>query len=521
MTHIHLTHTIDQITIYEDRADVVRTANVTLPAGAHEMRFSLLSPLIDEDRIVARLEGPGHVDDVVVVRTVVDDGLDAIQARRAQRGRDRDRLRVEQQKAEDDLNLATHELRSTEQCLAWWSSANARRLGRGLHGAGAAAAAEQDAAFAGFQQKLLQGADEVSVAYAQLTRITEQLQKIELDDQRPEPTRNRRVCDVVVRASSTGGDCKVVLSTVLPCAAWRPTHEARLLRSSKHEQPRIRFFTHGAVWNRTGEAWKNARLVLSTARPALGAELPPLSEDRLQLRQKSAEERKTIVVEHRIEALPPSATQGGAPGVDDGGEARVFSVPSCDIPDDGRPHQVELASFEAPCAVANVAIPQKAPQVFLRASFANAGRGPILAGPVTLVDNGAWTGTGDVLFTGAGEDLDLSFGSDDRFSVHMNKRSIIDKKLVGKDVEHWLQEVTLTSTATTTEQVLVLLRFPVSELAQVKVLQSPQHGTEGEIKLDAHGLGRVITTIEPGRERRIAAAFSFDTSGDVRMPAPW
>jgi uncharacterized protein (TIGR02231 family) len=513
---IALTHKLEQATIYEDRVDVVRTASVTLTAGAHALRFRLLSPLIDEDRLVARLEGPGHVDDVVVVRHVVDDGLDEIKKRREQRGRDRQRLRVELQAAQDDVDLAQHELRSAEQCLSWWSTANARRLGRGL---ASNAPADQDAAFAGFQTNLLHAADVANAAAAQLARVQESLKQVDLDDARPEPTRKRRVCDVIVRASSTGGDHKVVLTTVLPCAAWRPTHEARLLREAGG--PRVRFLTHGAVWNRTGEAWTGVKLVLSTARPALGAELPPLSPDRLSLRQKSAEERKTIVVEQRIEAVPDSATKGGAPGVDDGGEARVFSVPACDIPDDGRPHQVELASFEAPCAVAKVAVPEKAPQVFLRASFVNAGRGPILAGPVTLVDNGAWTGTGDVLYTGAGEDMDLSFGSDDRFAVRLNKRCIVEKKTLGKDLEHWLQEVTLTSTATTAEQVLLLLRLPVSELAQVKVLQSPQHGTEGELKLDAHGLARVTTTIEPGRDRRVAAAFLYETTGDVRIPSPW
>ncbi|MDP2344788.1 MAG: DUF4139 domain-containing protein [Deltaproteobacteria bacterium] len=513
---IELTHKLEQATIYEDRVDVVRTASVTLSAGAHALRFRLLSPLVDEDRLVARLEGPGHVDDVVVVRYVVDDGLDEIKNRREQRGRARQRLRTELQLAQDDADLSQHELRATEQSLSLWSVANARRLGRGL---ASNAPADQDAALAAFQTRLLQAADVANAAHAQLARLQESLKQIDLEDARPEPTRKRRVCDVIVRASSTGGDHKVVLTTVLPCAAWRPTHEARLLREGTSQ--RVRFVTHAAVWNRTGEAWTGVKLVLSTARPALGAELPPLSADRLSLRQKTAEERKTIVVEHRVEAIPDSATKGGAPGVDDGGEARVFSVPACDIPDDGRPHQVELASFEAPAATAKVAVPEKAPQVFLRASFVNAGRGPILAGPVTLVDNGAWTGTGDVLYTGAGEDLDLSFGSDDRFAVRMNKRCIIEKKTLGKDIEHWLQEVTLTSTATTSEQVLVLLRLPVSEVAQVKVLQSPQHGTEGELKLDAHGLARVTTTIEPGRERRIATAFSFDTSGDVRMPPPW
>ncbi len=513
-----LDHRLEQVTIYEDRADVVRTAAITLTSGAHPLRFTALSPLIDEDRLVARLEGPGHIDDVVIVRKVVDDGLDEIQARRAQRSRERQALQAELQRAQDDVDLSLHELRATEQCLQWWASANARRLGKGEGGDDVDTGL--DAGFADFQKKLVQAADVVDAAHAGLSCVQEALKQIDVEDARPEPTRKRRVCDVIVRASSTGGECRVVLSTVLPCAAWRPTHEARLLRSEA-KATSVRFLTHAAVWNRTGEDWKNAKLVLSTARPALGAELPPLSEDRLHLRQKSAEERRTIVVEHRTEAVPPSATQGGAPGVDDGGEARVFSVAAADIPDDGRPHLVELASFEAPCTLAHVAIPEKAAQVFVRASFVNSGRGPILAGPVNLVDQGAWTGTGDVLYTGAGDDLDLSFGSDDRFAASINKRCIVEKKTLGKDIEHWLQEVTVTSTSTTPQQVLVLLRLPVSELAQVKVLQSPQHGTEGELKLDSHGLARVTTTIEPGRERRIAAAFAFDTSGDVRLPPPW
>jgi uncharacterized protein (TIGR02231 family) len=283
----------------------------------------------------------------------------------------------------------------------------------------------------------------------------------------------------------------------------------------------MRVTTHGAVWNRTGEAWRGARLVLSTARPSLGAELPGLSEDRLRLRQKTAEEKKTIVIEHRIERVPPSASQGGAPGVDDGGEARIFAVDGADIPDDGRPHSVELASFEVPCALLRVAIPERAPQVFLRASFKNGGRHPLLAGPVTLIDNGAWAGTGDVLFTGAGDDLDLSMGSDDRFTVRLTKKVIIEKRTLSKDLSHYVQEATLTSTATTPEPVLVILRLPVSEVAQVKVLQSPQHGTDGELKIDAHGLARVNAVLAPGKDKKVAVAFTFDTSGDVQIPAPW
>ncbi len=532
---IDLDHTISQVTVYEDRADVVRVAVVDLPAGAHALRFVALSPLIDEARLVARFEGGagvGHVDDVVVVRRVVDDGLDDILRRREARGRVRDQINSERRAATDDVDHSVHAQGIVERALALWTRAEGRRLGRGDDGANV------DDALQKFRLQLHQAAEAVATAQARLARLDERLRKIQLDDDRKEPSRQRRVCDVIVRVSSTGGSARVVLTTIVPCAAWRPTHEARLLRSHSgasaasgdaasraQGQPAaagtVRFLTHGAVWNRTGEHWRGARLVLSTARPALGAELPPLSEDRLRLRQKTAEERKTIVVEQRTERVPPSATQGGAPGVDDGGEARVFSVVGADIPDDGRPHAVALASFEAPCALDLVAVPERATQVFLRASFKNSGRGPILAGPVTLVDDGAWVGTGDVLFTGAGDDLDLSFGSDDRLATSITRRLHTEKKLVGKNIEHWIREVTLTSTAPTTLSVLVLLRLPVSELAQVKVLQSPHHGTEGEVKVDSHGLARVVAVVEPGKERRVGLAWSYETSGDVQLPPPW
>lgn len=509
-------HRVAVVTVYEDRADVVRRADVELDAGAHVLVFKNLSPLIDEDRLVARVEGSGHVDDVSVVRHYVDDGADAIRARRVARAQERAKLNEARQARVDEVDLAKKALISAQSALSSWSKAQARRIGRG------ASDVDIDVSFSLFRNNIEQASNALIAGQAEVTRLDAKMQKLDLDDQRPEPSTLRRVCDVVVRVSSPGGKSVIVVTTVLPCAAWRPTHEARLLR---HDAPKVRLTTHGAVWNRTGEIWNNTRLVLSTARPSLGAELPQLSEDRLRLRQKTAEEKKTVFIEHRIERVPPSASQGGAPGVDDGGEARVFGVDTIDIPDDGRPHNVELQSFEVPCALARVCMPEKAPQVFVRASFKNGGRAPILAGPVTLVDNGAWTGTGDIFFCGVGDDVDLSFGSDDRYSVRLEKKVIVEKRTLSKDISHYLQEATITSTASSSaassEPIQVILRLPVSEVAQVKVLLSPQHGTEQNIVADSHGLVRVNASIDGARDKRVAIAFSFDTSGDVHIPAPW
>jgi hypothetical protein len=73
----------------------------------------------------------------------------------------------------------------------------------------------------------------------------------------------------------------------------------------------------------------------------------------------------------------------------------------------------------------------------------------------------------------------------------------------------------------TKEDVQVIVRQPVSELARVVVVSSPQHGTEPGARPDAHGLVRVRATVQPGRDRVVAIAFTFETSGDVHIPPPW
>jgi uncharacterized protein (TIGR02231 family) len=511
-----------QVTVFEDRADVLRVAEVDLPAGPCAVRFAGLSPLVDEARLVARLEvpgggaAPGHarVDDTIVQRRLVDDGADAAVERRQRRERERERLDDERRGADDDLAACEAARAQAEAALSTFMTATGRRLGR----TGAWAGIEDDVGR--LAERIRAAHDAVAAARAAVERAA--AARAGLDAPATMTTTTKRLADVVVRVSATtAGPARVVLSTVVPCGAWRPSHEARLVRGDGVDAADVTVTTHASVWNRTGEPWRGARLVLSTARPSLGAEVPSLHEDRLQVRTKTAAERRTVVVEHRTEAVPPSATRGGAPGVDDGGEVRVYAVDDASVPDDGRPHLLQLAAFTAPAALSRVCLPEAQTLVFLRASLRNAGRGPLLAGPIALFDEGAWVGTGDVLYTGQGDELELSFGSDDRFTVRFDKRTKVDRRLVGRDVVHYVQETTLSSTAKDAEDIVVVVRLPVSELAAVVVQPSPQHGTVVEVRPDEHGLVRAPVRVEPGRDRVVAVAFTFDVTGDVALPPPW
>lgn len=512
---------VSHVTVYEDRAEVTRRATVRLPAGASAVEFRDLSPLIDEGRVTARFDAGsahvGHVDDVAVGRRHARDGADAIERRRLQRAEAQATLQAEHAPLLDAQASAERHRRAVESLATAAASARARRAGRGeVDVVGAAADASR-------LQQALAAADERLIA----ARMAVQRSELRLTSLSSTPIdagqSTRRVCDVTLRVSSAqAAEVTLVLSTVLPCAAWRPSHEAALHRDGDDDSAgSIAFVGHAAVWNRTGEDWRGTSLTLSTARPSQGAELPAIIEDRLRVRTKSAEEKKTIVVEHRTEAVPKDATRGCAPGVDDGGEVRAFTVDNAVIPDDGRPHRVELFRFGAPCSLVRVAVPEKAEQVFVRASFKNAGTAPLLAGPVALSDRGAFLGTGDLLYTGVGEALDLAFGSDDGLRVTYARTQVEEKKLIGKNIQHWVQQATVTSTRPTSSSVQLVLRLPVSELAQVKVVHSAAHSTVPEPTLDAHGLAKLPVIVDGGHDKTVALAFFFDLSGDVRLPDPW
>jgi uncharacterized protein (TIGR02231 family) len=297
---------------------------------------------------------------------------------------------------------------------------------------------------------------------------------------------------------------------------WRPSHDARLLDG------KVTWETFATVWQQTGEAWRDVELVLSTARPSAGAQLPALTEDRLTLRLKSAQERKTITVEHRQEAVSRQDLKGGAPGVYDGGVPRTFKPAGrVSIPSDGKPHRVGVGGFEAPCSSELVTCPELAPRVYLRASLRNTAGYPLLAGPVTLMHNGGYVGTGDVPYVGPGDSLDVSFGSDDRFTVRHTRRRVEQEKLLVKDVTHYVTEVELQHTGQGSDRVLMMLRLPVSEVAQLKVLASPAHSSEGIPAPDADGLVKIPVKLTAGETSTTRLAFHFDTSGDVRVPDPW
>ncbi len=501
---------VRRVTAFEDRAELVRRAEITLAQGRSTLVVEAVTPLSSDAHVSAWFEGStARVEEIRVDRRWVEATPDG------------DRMAA----LVAELDQAARALKAAERVLERTTQrreASEDLLRRYLEQVGPAVWSGDDG-HQGWREALsrLEDTTEVAQQALEAARVErrekqaarERVAALLQDAERHEA---RLVCDLTVRVFATdAGAAELVVTSVVPCALWRPAHEAHLLKDGS-----VRWTTYATVWQRTGEAWNDVELVLSTDRPGAGASLPEIGEDRLRLRDKAV--KKRVVLEHREEAVSRDRGDAALPGVYDGGEARVFRAEGgVDVPSDGRPHRVSTGAFETEATAGLVAMPEVAAQVFLRARLNNRGQQPVLAGPVTLLRDGAYVGVGEVKYVGPGEAFELSFGSDDRFGVEHERTREEEKRMVGRDRTHFVTHARIDSSASSRERVEVVLRLPVSELEALDVRMSEKHCTEGRPEPDDDGLVRLEADLAPGERQKLSLGFHLDKSGDIVLPDPW
>ncbi|MCB9543160.1 MAG: DUF4139 domain-containing protein [Myxococcales bacterium] len=495
---------VRKVTAYEDRAELTRTETIELPPGRHRLRVPDVTPLAGDAHLDARVDaGPATVEHLRAVRRRITDPQ-----RAARRVTERDDARADAHAAADD---ARHARARRDAARA--------RLARYLHDADRAIRAGQPAdpapAVARLEARLDAAEAAVRAAATREHDAAERLARLEHLAAAHDP--GRVVCDLELQLHvDASAPITLTLTQIVPCALWRPAHTARLVTADG----RVEWTALGTLWQHTGEDWRDIELTLSTARPAAGARLPDLHEDRLRAQPRA--DKKRVVVAHREEAIATDQGDAALPGVDDGGEARTFRARDrVDIPSDGRPHRVELGCFDAPATIAHVTRPALAEAVFELARLQNTASWPILAGPVELRRDTAFTGTGDITYVGPGERFELAFGSDDRYTVRHRRLRRLQKRTIGRDRTVFVTETELIYGGADIGEVVVELQMPISELADLEVVPVDEHCTEGRPHPDADGIVHLPVTCRPGEPCQVRLGFRFEHGSDVVMPDPW
>ncbi|WP_437734650.1 DUF4139 domain-containing protein [Sorangium sp. So ce1335] len=491
------------VTLFEDRAEVVRTARVEVAAGAQWVAIGGVSVFVDERTVQARVApagGPGGAVRVTAARVRWRAHREAALGREAIDALERERREASRRAAAAELarDRAARREAHLDQLLATWAQAMSEvpkdagepaRLASWRAGVEALRAALDEALAASAEARAARARalDDARRAAARLR-----------EGSREQP-RYEAVIEVEIHAAAPQ-PVELELTYRVACAVWRPEHLARLSAdaagaagatsaagAAQGAGGSVELTTWATAWQATGEAWENVAARFSTARPARSAEAPLLADDVLRLRRKTDLERRRVVVEARDQAIAAAGLDRGAravdemPGVDDGGEPLVFEAAEpVTLPSDGRPLRVEIARRSLPAELALVLYPEAHPAAHLRATATldagSAGKGgagrprPLLAGPVQIARGGSLVGRARIDFVGAGEPFEIGFGMDDAVRV---RRTVDEEQdtsaITGSRKIRRCVKLSLSNLSSIARRVLVTERIPVSEVAEVEV----------------------------------------------------
>lgn len=526
-TRLELAAPIARVTVLEDRAMVERRA--TLPARSGQVRLVVpgVAPVLVDKSLRAQAHGARVLDARCVRipapwRSGQRGPSDAAQAATA--AVEAARLQLELARTEievlrDRLNAA-RELGQAE-----WADA-ALCAARGLP------PILDDEALAARDRELIELTAELAAAGQQVRRhesaLADAQRAATLAQQRTGEDSAQLELDCVLDGATE--TATLVIEYLVPAAAWRPAHRARLQDAQVH-------WEHAAcVWQRTGEDWAEVELVFSAERPSLGVEPPAVVDDELRVRGKSS----TVVVQAREQTIESAGEGGGdsppmVMGIDDGGLGLLLpALGRCTVASDGRPHRVPLGTFTSEAEVDLLAIPLLSLQCHVRARFTNRGALPILPGPVELCRRSGVVGRGEIGFVAAGERTTLGFAEESELRAHREVRQEVEdgSLLSGGTVKTTRVIIRLSNLGGSDRQLVVQDRVPVSELEQVTVTVSPPESfrlekdpqrRRGEVlppqitarTIDEHGLVTWQVPLPPRGHAVVALEYRVKTARGV------
>lgn len=427
---------ITRVTVYADRAEVVRTFKGRLEAGEQTLVFDRLPGATRLDQL--RVEGRGEF-------TLLDIRPETVQTKEIANAQVRalqDALKAQE--------LRQQALNQTEARLTFQKSALDKMLARLTTAGKESANPEMDplkwAAFLDFQDKQLAEVDrQVLALQADREAVRAEVDRLnrELAALRGNERRSRLLAKVNLDVRQAG-EVEVNLSYLVRGPSWSPSYDMRADTKAKTLDVTYR----AEVRQATGEDWKGVSLRLSTAQPGLQGREPRmdpwfltkaetmvfaggLTELRQDANGRAREgqmfndirpmgNRFSTADANDFQALAKQmkAMEQGRAQVQAGGTAATFVIerPS-DILADNKPAQVTVMRESFPAYFRHTCVPKLSPFVFLKTKAVNKTDFTFLPGPTAVFLDGAFVAQANLDLVPSGQDFWTYLGVDQGVSV--------------------------------------------------------------------------------------------------------
>lgn len=339
--------------------------------------------------------------------------------------------------------------------------------------------------------------------------------------------------------AGAAGTASLRLTYQIGGASWRPIYDARL----DAEAGRVGLSQIGEVTQRTGEDWRGVALTLSTARPAIGAQAPELAAWFIDLYQPSRQDKLESrserdrmlgqLQDEANEAYAGATTTATSPPtlapaeqqialIAAGAFAAEYRIPGrVDVPADQSASKYLIQEHALEAELSVLAVPKLGPQAYLLADVTYGGEDALLPGPVAVFRDGAFIGKSRLDLTRSGEEVQLSFGIDDRVRVEYQlvegQRS--SEGIISRDrrIER-IYKVSVANLHKRPMAIEIQDQLPVSrdERIEVELLDDSTEPTARDLE-DRTGVLAWRYDYAPGEEKKITFGYAVEFPEEVSV----
>ena len=435
---------VDAVTVFPSGAEVRRVVRLQLEAGDHTVVLSDLPQQAISNSIRVEGQATGKLEiGAVDSRRIVLERADA-EASQSKRRRIEDEIeRLKDERAGYEARIETAETQKT------FISKLAELPTRPLppQTAGQIAPREdwaQILTLIGTSMADVQRAiQDAQIRIREIDRRIEELEK-GLSDEAP-PVEERT--EVKVHLSSAMPlEADLVVRYQVPNASWTPVYDARLSTGSKNAEPKLVLTRRATIQQRTGEAWRDVALTLSTTRPASNVaapELRPITVDFEPEQPPAPPPAVAMESAPRQRFAAPTAGAAAQRQARDAAEleaakdrmaaaaisefAATFAVRGrVTVENTGEVKRVAIDEAQLEPTLLVRAVPKRQERAFLYAKVMLPKGAVYLPGQISLFRDQTFVGTGQLPQLSGGDEHELGFGADDavrvRYSVADEKR---------------------------------------------------------------------------------------------------
>ncbi|CAJ0590686.1 unnamed protein product [Cylicocyclus nassatus] len=336
---------------------------------------------------------------------------------------------------------------------------------------------------------------------------------------------------IITLESEKGGHVKLEVSYQVHGASWSPSYDIRVDTTGK--QPSLRITYSGKISQTTREDWLDALLVLSTAQPCLGGNIPELAvleailyrpppppvpaptdlgrggvrRSRMLLKSFSAAPRRTSSSSAEEEcgasldmaAMAPRMAEVAPTGQHALSTEFVIAKPAA-IPSDGAEHKVTIGIVDLSPQMVHQCVPSKNASAFLTALAVNNSKLPFLPGDATVYLNNNFVSKTSLKSVSPGENFFCSLGVDTALRIEY------------KPVKKYHEEVGyINKNSSTVYEQVIVVKNSRSDAALITVKQQVPRSTDEKIKVRL--INPTVSTSEETSNSDLTAAAELPKKG--------